>query len=113
MITLNIAFNIILVGISSIKDIAGSSKYLFIKIKKWQTERDAQKVSELLVGAKPIEKMMNKYKHDLEEKKAIEFCKEFQKERKWCYENGLDYRSLQEEKTFQNHLKKFKFKSKK
>ena len=57
--------------------------------------------------------MMKKYKYDIEEKKAIEFCKEFQKERKWCYEHGIDFRSLDEENTFQKYMKKFKFKNKK
>lgn len=52
------------------------------------------------MGSSALEGKMNKYKYDFQEREAIEFCKEFQKERKWCFENGLDYRDLEEEQVF-------------
>ena len=55
---------------------------------------------------------MTSYRLRIEEYEALEFCKKFAKERKWCHENGLDYRVLEEEKQFQNYVKKFRFKSK-
>ena len=34
------------------------------------------------------------------EREAIEFCKEYAEDRKWCHKNGLDFSVLDEEKTF-------------
>lgn len=46
------------------------------------------------------------------EEYAIAFCKDFQEERKWCFQNKIDYRNLPEEKLFQEYCKEFDFKAK-
>ena len=43
------------------------------------------------------------------EKLAINFCKDFAEERKWCYINQIDIRMLPEEIQFQQFVKDFKF----
>ena len=43
------------------------------------------------------------------EREALKFCKEYAKEREWCYINDLDFRDLPEEKTFWGMIKEFNF----
>ena len=54
LILFNIGFNILLVGISSIKDIFATFKRWLVMLKKWKNEANAKNSSELLVGSKII-----------------------------------------------------------
>lgn len=47
--------------------------------------------------------------YEQEEQEAIEFCKKWRAERDWCITNGLDITQIEEEKTFKEYLKKYKF----
>jgi len=51
LILFNIGFNILLVVISSIKDIFAFFKRLLVTLKKWKNEANAKNSSELLVGS--------------------------------------------------------------
>lgn len=59
-----------------------------------------------------IDNGLDYYKNSLEEKEALKFCKIYSRERKWCQENDLDFRELEEEKLFQEYMEKFQFKAK-
>ena len=39
----------------------------------------------------------------------MRFCKDFAIDRQWCFDNGIDYRQLEEEKIFQEHVMKYSF----
>lgn len=48
-----------------------------------------------------------------EEREAIKFCREYARERKWCFENGIDFRKVKEEDKFQELILKFNFRERK
>jgi len=47
--------------------------------------------------------------YNIEEKKAIAFCKEYHHERKWCHKHQLDLNLVKEEEEFWKFMKKFEF----
>lgn len=40
-------------------------------------------------------------------REAIEFCKAYSEERKWCIRHGLKLKKIPQEKKFQTHLLKY------
>lgn len=71
--------------------------------RKKRKEREQEKVyegsEELLV--KEIGNEFKKLKDEkTKEREALDFCKDYSKDREWCFNNHLDFRCLPEEATY-------------
>jgi hypothetical protein len=74
----------------------------------WLKLRNYNRANALLLSEFGEETFPN-IKLNLSEKDAIKFCKDFSEDRNWCYRNGINYKVLKEEKTFQEYVIKFNF----
>ena len=86
-----------IISFISLMELGSKIKDAFKKVKQYIEERKSKNEQTLIVdnlNSDDIPYMT----HNIEEKKAIAFCKEYHLERKWCYKYKLDLNAVKEEK---------------
>ena len=110
--TLNIVGNLGAVAVASARDMYASYYSMRRDLEVYLKVRKETNAREELLRDLRDKKVIGQILLEEEEKIALEFCKDFHQERIWCHNNGVDYRELPEEETFQGYLQKFGFRQK-
>ena len=95
-ISFNILFNILLVSYDASVQIYQVISSTYYAIKLYQDNKIIIK-NKMAITNRYGDGLWDIHIKKEEEAHAIAFCKDFHEERKWCFENKLDYRKLPEE----------------